>query len=51
MPDKKEDYYKVLGVPKDANETQIKKAYRKGALKWHPVRTCLFNSFLGQKPR
>jgi len=36
MPDKKEDYYKVLGVPKDANETQIKKAYRKGALKWHP---------------
>lgn len=36
MPDKKEDYYKVLGVPRDANETQIKKAYRKGALKWHP---------------
>ncbi|KNC76957.1 hypothetical protein SARC_10571 [Sphaeroforma arctica JP610] len=32
----RKDYYKILGVPKDADETQIKKAYRKGALKWHP---------------
>ena len=23
------DYYEVLGVPRDADETQIKKAYRK----------------------
>ena len=30
------DFYKILGVPKNANEQQIKKAYRKGALKWHP---------------
>jgi len=30
------DYYKILGVSKDANEDQIKKAYRKAALKWHP---------------
>ncbi|KAJ1565737.1 hypothetical protein HK096_010983 [Nowakowskiella sp. JEL0078] len=32
------DYYKILDVPKDANEDTIKKAYRKQALKWHPDR-------------
>ena len=30
------DYYKILGVPKDANEKQIKKGYRNLAMKWHP---------------
>ena len=30
------DYYKILDVSKDANESEIKKAYRKMALKWHP---------------
>lgn len=30
------DYYKVLGVPKEADEAQIKKAYRKLAMKYHP---------------
>ncbi|KAK3816027.1 MAG: hypothetical protein J3Q66DRAFT_431566 [Benniella sp.] len=30
------DYYGILGVPKDADESQIKKAYRKLALKYHP---------------
>ena len=30
------DPYEVLGVPRDADETQIKKAFRKLAVKYHP---------------
>ena len=30
------DYYKVLGVSKDASEKEIKQAYRKLARKYHP---------------
>lgn len=30
------DYYKILGVSNDATQADIKKAYRKLALKWHP---------------
>ncbi|EER15317.1 conserved hypothetical protein [Perkinsus marinus ATCC 50983] len=30
------DYYKILGIPRSASESQIKGAYRKAALKWHP---------------
>ena len=33
------DFYGVLGLEKGANESEIKKAYRKLAMKWHPVRT------------
>jgi curved DNA-binding protein len=32
----KEDYYKVLGVPRDASDSDIKSAYRKAARKYHP---------------
>ncbi len=30
------DYYKILGVAKDASQKDIKKAYRKLAAKYHP---------------
>ena len=36
MAKKKRDYYEVLGVGKDASEADIKKAYRKLAMKYHP---------------
>ena len=34
--DDENDFYKILGIKKDATDAEIKKAYRKLALKWHP---------------
>src|SRR5687768_1858189 len=34
----KRDYYEVLGVNRDASDDDLKKSYRRLAMKWHPDR-------------
>ena len=34
----KRDYYEVLGVARDASDDDLKKAYRRCAMKYHPDR-------------
>ena len=34
----KRDYYEVLGLGRDASEAELKKAYRRLAMKYHPDR-------------
>lgn len=45
---KRKDYYKILGIDKNASTDDIKKAYRKRAMVHHPGKlenACLFSLF------
>ena len=42
MQQSDEDFYEILGLKETATPDEIRKAYRKLAMKWHPV----INTFL-----
>ena len=42
----RKDYYKILGVDRNANEEEIKKAYKKRALEHHPGKYLIYQKDL-----
>lgn len=49
MPDSTVDYYKVLGVTRNADQAAIRQAYHRAARQWHPDRVGADTSGVGQE--